>query len=292
MPSDYTVTPITIIVTDVDDHVPEFDNDVYDISIPENIENGSPVPGLSIYVEDDDIGQNSKYDLRLEDVYNSEGVFFLNTEHGEGRTPISIKVKDSSKLDYDVDDEDKRFFSFDIISSVDGFDLSSARVTIKLLDMNDNAPVFNDFTYKFNVPENVTVGTKVGDVYATDKDYGIYGEIEYTLSGFGSLFFKTDKNKGGLYVAQMLDYEKQKSYSLTLSAKDGGGKGSTTSVFVDVIDINDNAPIFETSEYSRTIRDGATSFEPQLVVRVSNYCYFYKYLCMKTLHNFKCFLLI
>lgn len=269
MPSDYTVTSVTVIVTDMDDHVPEFNKDIFDISIPENIENGSPVPGLSIYVEDHDIGQNSKYDLRLEDEFNSEGVFSLSTDHGEGRTPITIKVKDSSKLDYDVDDDDKRLFIFDIVASVNGEDVSAARVNMKLLDMNDNAPVFYEPSYKFNVLENATVGYKIGNAEATDKDYGIFGEIEYTLTGFGSNMFRTDKNTGGLFVAHTLDYEKQKSYSLTLIAKDGGGKGSTASIFVDIIDVNDNAPIFEASEYSRTIRDGATSFEPQFVIRVS-----------------------
>jgi hypothetical protein len=269
VPSDYTVTPVTIIVTDVDDHVPEFNKQVYDISIPENIENGSPIPGLSIYVKDNDIGQNSKYDLKLRDVFNSDGVFSISTKHGEGRTPVIIKVKDSSKLDYDVDDDEMRHFSFDIVSSVNDVELSSARVNIKLLDMNDNTPEFDQISYKFNVMENSTIGTKVGDAHATDRDYGIFGDIEYSLTGFGSNMFQTDKSKGGIYVAQLLDYEKQKSYSLTLIGKDGGGKGSTVSVYVDVLDVNDNAPIFELSEYSRTIRDGATSFEPQLVVRVS-----------------------
>ncbi|XP_038210910.1 cadherin-23 [Zerene cesonia] len=270
VPSDFTVIPVTVIVTDVDDHVPIFNKDTFDISIPENIDNGSPIPGLSIYVEDIDLGQNSKYDLKLRDVFNSEGVFALTNEHGEGRTPISVKVKDSSKLDYDVDDEEKRLFSFDIVTSLHDKELSSARVNVKLLDVNDNAPVFEEQQYKLNVLENATVDTKIGDIRATDKDYGIFGEIEYTLSGFGANFFKTDKNKGGIYVARELDYESQKSYSLTLFAKDGGGKGSTTSVFIDVLDVNDNVPLFEASEYSRTIRDGATSFEPQLVIRASD----------------------
>ncbi|XP_059061390.1 cadherin-23 [Achroia grisella] len=270
VPSDYTVTPVTIIVTDVDDHVPKFNKEVFDISIPENIENGSPIPGLSIYVEDNDIGQNSRYDLKLRDVFNSEGIFTISTEHGEGRTPISIKVKDSTKLDYDVDNEEQRLYSFDIVSSVGNLDLSSARVNIKLLDMNDNAPLFEEPSYKFNVLENATIGTKIGDVQATDKDYGIFGEIDYILTGFGSNLFKTDSNKGGIYVAQLLDYEKQKSYSLTLLAKDGGGKGTTTSIYVDVLDVNDNVPMFESVDYSRTIRDGATSFEPQLIIRATD----------------------
>lgn len=267
VPSDYTVTSITIIVTDVDDHAPRFNKDVFDISIPENIENGSPIPGLSIYVEDDDIGQNSKYDLKLRDVLNSRDVFAVTTEHGEGRTPITIKVTDSSRLDYDVDSDEGRLFSLDIVSLLNDVELSAARVNIKLLDVNDNAPVFERATYKFDTLENTTIGSKVGDVAATDKDFGIFGELEYTLTGFGSNLFNTDKQRGGLYVQQELDYEKQKSYSLTLFAKDGGGKSSSTSIFIDVLDVNDNAPIFEATEYTRTIRDGATSFEPQLVLR-------------------------
>nr|XP_032511121.1 cadherin-23 isoform X1 [Danaus plexippus plexippus] len=270
VPSDYTVIPITIIVTDADDHKPIFNGDVFDISIPENIENGSPIPELSIYVEDYDLGQNSKYDLHIRNVRNSENVFSITPDHGEGRTPISIKVKDSSKLDYDVDDEDKRLFSFDIVATVNGLELSHAKVNIKLLDMNDNAPVFDQPFYKFNVLENASIGFKIGELQASDKDYGIFGEIEYFLSGFGSNIFKTDKVLGGIFVANMLDYETQKSYSLTLLAKDGGGKSTSVSIFIDVLDTNDNTPIFEASEYSRTIRDGATSFEPQLVIRATD----------------------
>ncbi|XP_041976287.1 cadherin-23 [Aricia agestis] len=270
LPSDFTVMPVTIIVTDDNDHIPEFNKKDFDISIPENIENGSPIPGLSVYVDDNDIGQNSRYNLSLRDVHNSEGVFYISTDHGEGRTPINIKVKDTTKLDYDVDDEDKRHFSFDMIASVNGEELSSARVNIKLLDVNDNAPVFEQPNYKFYVLESEPVGFKIADVSATDKDYGIYGDIEYTLMGFGSNLFKVDRNKGGLYVGRTLDYESQTSYSLTLIAKDGGGKSATTSIFIDVLDANDNAPVFDSPEYTRTIRDGATSFEPQLVVRATD----------------------
>ncbi|XP_050671945.1 cadherin-23 [Leptidea sinapis] len=270
VPSDFTVIPITIIVTDVDDHIPKFNKDTFDISIPENIENGSPIPGLSIYVEDIDLGENSRYNLHLRDVYNSEGVFSLTTTRGEGRAPISVKVKDSSKLDYDVYDDDKRMFSFDIVTSVNGEELSYARVNVKLLDVNDNGPIFKEQNYKFNVLENSPIETKLGEVQATDKDYGIFGELEYSLSGFGSNFFKTDINKGGIYVARELDYESQKSYSLTLFAKDGGGKISSTSIFIEVLDENDNMPMFEALEYTRTIREGATSFEPLLVVRATD----------------------
>ena len=44
---------------------------------------------------------------------------------------------------------------------------------------------------------------------------------------------------------------------------------STANLFLEVEDVNDNAPVFEQKEYSRTVREGAASFQPQLFVRVS-----------------------
>lgn len=66
-----------------------------------------------------------------------------------------------------------------------------------------------------------------------------------------------------------LDYEQQTSYSLTLEAKDGGNRTTTANILVNVIDVNDNAPIFEQSEYRRNIREGSLSFQPEFFVKVS-----------------------
>lgn len=67
-----------------------------------------------------------------------------------------------------------------------------------------------------------------------------------------------------------LDYEKQKTYSLSIVAIDGGGLETNTNVFVDIIDENDNYPEFENLEYTRTIREGAIEFEPQFFVRATD----------------------
>lgn len=66
-----------------------------------------------------------------------------------------------------------------------------------------------------------------------------------------------------------MDFEKQKSYSLNLEAKDGGGRITTVNILVQLADVNDNAPVFELTEYRRTVREGAVTFQPQFFVRVS-----------------------
>ncbi|XP_053673187.1 protocadherin-16 [Anopheles nili] len=267
LPGDSTTSQITIVLTDVDDHVPEFNQPAYEVSIPENLEPDTPLPGLAIVVTDRDLGANSRYTLALRNVHNSEGVFAVVPKHGEGRTPVVVKVLDSSRLDYDVTNEDAKTFRFQLVASVDGVEKSSATVTVRLQDANDNSPAFPQTTYALKVRENAPQGFKIADLSATDHDAGMFGQLTYAVKGFGAEFFRTHPSEGGLYVERQLDYEEQKSYSLALVARDGGGRETNANVFIDVMDENDNYPAFEALEYTRTIREGATEFEPQFFVR-------------------------
>lgn len=141
---------------------------------------------------------------------------------------------------------------------------------IQLLDANDHSPEFLQSVYKLTVPEDAEPGTRFGDIFARDYDSGSFGELTYTLRGFGADKFSTDPEKGGISVAKKLDYEMQKSYSLTMESKDGGGRVSAVNILIELEDVNDNKPIFEQAEYSRTVREGATSFDPQMFVRATD----------------------
>lgn len=65
-----------------------------------------------------------------------------------------------------------------------------------------------------------------------------------------------------------VDYEQQSSYSLTLEAKDGGNRSTHVVILVEIIDVNDNPPVFNSLEYKRTIREGGTEFQPKFFVQV------------------------
>lgn len=54
-----------------------------------------------------------------------------------------------------------------------------------------------------------------------------------------------------------------------MEAKDGGGRIVSTNILVHLTDVNDNPPVFELSDYRRTVREGATTFQPQFFVKVS-----------------------
>lgn len=270
VPSDYSLTQVTVVVTDVDDHMPEFNEAQFEIDVPENLKNGTPLPGLSMFAIDMDLGKNSRYNLSLENVLNAENVFEVSPTSGQSRTPIVVKVVDSTKLDYDVKSTDEHVLKFDLVASVNGVKLSKSRVTVYLQDVNDNGPIFEKSNYEVFVNEDAEIGTKIADISATDKDSELFGKINYTLKGFGAENFRADKYTGGIFVKEHLDYEHQKSYSLSIVAVDGGGWESNANVFVNVVDVNDNAPSFEALEYTRTIREGATQFEPEFFVRAND----------------------
>lgn len=269
LPSESTTTEVTIVVTDVDDQIPEFNQDLYEIYVQEDIGNDTPLPGLNMFITDEDVGVNSRYQLELVHLNTTE-VFDIFPKSGEGRTPIVIKVKDASNLDYDVEDEALRTFLLQVNAIVGEEIVATAHILIHLTDTNDNVPEFTETSYRFHVKENSPQGQKISDISATDIDSGDFGKIKYSLKGFGSEKFYTLATSGGIYVNENLDYEQQKSYSLTLEAQDGGGKVSSVNVFIEVDDLNDNPPEFEQREYLRTIREGATSFEPQLTVRAND----------------------
>ncbi|XP_067617617.1 cadherin-99C [Eurosta solidaginis] len=122
---------------------------------------------------------------------------------------------------------------------------SSATVNIKVTDINDKNPEFDESTlpYVFEVDE----GKKdafVGIVHATDADEGINAEITYSIPQ--DMPFAIDGKSGEIRTATPLDYERQKEYRFVVTAKDGApdARLGTASVTVQVRDLPDEVPKF------------------------------------------------
>ncbi|XP_066594844.1 cadherin-87A [Prorops nasuta] len=272
IPADTAISIVTIVVTDVDDLIPVFNQERFDIKISEDIQPDTPLPGLNMIVSDGDVGDNAKYKLALRDVREYPGIsraFSVSPVEAQGRVPVVIRAKDVDVLDYDVDDPAKRDLEFEVVAIVDSRIVAKSRVHVKLLDANDHSPEFTQSVYKLFIREDAKPGARF-EVFAVDYDSGAFGELSYTLRGFGTDKFQTDFKDGGVSVAKSLDYEVQKSYSLTMEAKDGGGRVTAVNILIELEDVNDNEPIFEQSEYARTVREGATSFDPQMFVRATD----------------------
>ncbi|XP_009578552.1 PREDICTED: protocadherin Fat 3-like [Fulmarus glacialis] len=168
---------------------------------------------------------------------------------------------------------------------------SFATVTITVLDINDNPPVFERRDYLVTVPEDTSPGTEVLSVFATSQDIGTNAEIAYLIrSGNEKGKFRINsktvnplilitfgmtstnlppelpsktililKAEGAISIFEALDYESCKDFYLVVEAKDGGtpALSAVTTVNVNVTDVNDNAPKFSQVVYSAVISEDA-----------------------------------
>ena len=125
----------------------------------------------------------------------------------------------------------------------------TAVITLTVLDVNDNSPVFLNTPYDTTVLENEPVGSKVADVKASDEDAGINGTsgISFYLSNStnGSTYFAVDNRTGVLTIARSL-INVLGNLEVEVVAEDGGGPPRKTveAMMIIVQDTNNNAPKF------------------------------------------------
>jgi hypothetical protein len=110
-------------------------------------------------------------------------------------------------------------------------------------------------------------------VHATDKDTGLFGSVRYTgITGQASDAFSMDSDTGLITVAMgsSLDREVAAQLRLTVHARDEDGKGNagTVSLTVNLLDVNDNAPIFQREVYEFTLNSDFTNFTAPAFIKV------------------------
>nr|XP_010944226.2 protocadherin beta-5 [Camelus bactrianus] len=135
---------------------------------------------------------------------------------------------------------------------------------LQLTDINDHSPEFLEREMLLKIPENVQRGTVFSLKTAQDFDIGSNTIQNYTIST-NSHFHVVTHNRGDgrkypeLVLEKALDREEQPELRLTLTALDGGAppRSGTTTVHIEVVDINDNAPEFLQSLYEVEIPENS-----------------------------------
>ncbi|XP_066507562.1 protocadherin alpha-2-like [Hoplias malabaricus] len=140
------------------------------------------------------------------------------------------------------------------------------RVEVNVVDINDNAPVFPLQTLVKNITENVVPGDRFSLPGAKDLDVGINSVKSYVLSP--NEHFTLDVQSYGeqsisaeLVLHKALDRERESVIRLTLTAIDGGkpARSGTMAVIVNVLDINDNNPVFSKPLYKVKVKENVPS---------------------------------
>ncbi|NXP25371.1 DSG2 protein, partial [Scytalopus superciliaris] len=140
---------------------------------------------------------------------------------------------------------------------------------IKVVDINDNFPVFSHEVFVGSIEELSETGTIVMRINATDADEpnNLNSKIAFRIvSQSPSTAFSMDKNTGEVRVAKInLDREAQSSYSLVVEAKDRGGalggNAATCSLEIKILDVNDNLPVVESRTFEGSIEENRANVE-------------------------------
>ena len=227
-----------VTIIDENDNPPRFEKSYYEKSIYENNQPGSVI--LKVYANDTDVGINSDLTFKIEPFVDMSKFVI------EPKTGI---IKAAGSFDRETDNST---YTFNVIVSDNGSPplTDRTRITIVILDRNDNAPSFNADSYSMSVLENSAARKSIGQITAYDPDSGENGKVSFRIpSNFSSFPFHIFEN-GTMITTEELDHEDQSQYVLEVVAFDHGDEPQQKAipVFITVKDENDNAPTIDFPE--------------------------------------------
>ncbi|XP_060904483.1 protocadherin-19 isoform X8 [Labrus mixtus] len=240
MSNSMEICVIKVEIEDLNDNAPRFPTSHIDIEISENASPGTRFPLEGASDPDSGIFGVQSYSITPNELFGLE----IKTR-GDGSKIAELVVQKS------LDRETQSHYSYEI-SAEDGGDppkIGAVQLNIKVIDSNDNNPVFDETVYTVNVMENSPINTLVIDLNATDPDEGTNGEVVYSFHSYVTEktrdAFKIDPRTGIITVNGVLDYETAQIYEIDVQAKDLGPNSipAHCKVTVNVMDTNDNPPV-------------------------------------------------
>ncbi|KAK2904214.1 protocadherin-11 X-linked isoform X1 [Channa argus] len=231
MPPLNTSAMVLIKIKDENDNVPIFPQPEIQLSIPEN--NDPSTQLIKISATDADSGHNAEIIYTL----GPDAPDGFNIDRRSGILSVGKRL----------DREKQERYSFTVIARDNGSTSLQSNVTVRLIvqDLNDNSPAFTHPEYNFYVPENLPLYGTVGLITVTDADSGENAVITLSILN-GKDNFIIDPQTGVIKPNITFDREQQSSYTFMVKAVDGGQPPSSSyaKVTINVVDVNDNRPVF------------------------------------------------
>ena len=197
---------------------------------------------VSLLATDKDIGKNAKLSFSIASG-NDAGHFKIDSDTG--------KIYTNALLDYE------KINNYNlVVTAKDTKHTSRANVIIRVGNINDNAPVFQPRLYKISIPENQALDEVIVTVSASDKDP--FGGLTYSLIQVTNMF-TVDPASGNISVVSKLDRETIDFFNLTVQVIDGGSPALSDHAVVEIriTDINDNQPIFNSSQQDISVLENS-----------------------------------
>uniref|UniRef100_A0A3Q3ICC6 Cadherin domain-containing protein n=1 Tax=Monopterus albus TaxID=43700 RepID=A0A3Q3ICC6_MONAL len=235
---------IRVNVLDINDNAPVFSKDVYSVMLNENAPIGTTV--IQVNATDLDDGQNGDIVYSFSNSMNQNILKLFDIDPSTGEIVVN------GLLDY----EEKDKYEIEIEASDKGIAplTTEKSVTIKIVDVNDNAPEIEVTSFSSSIPEDSRPGTTVALISVNDLDSGLNGKVICSIEEDVPFVLSPSiqDKMFSLVTKSPLDREKQSHYDLTITAKDAGQPplSSEKTISVVVSDVNDNTPEFLLSPYT------------------------------------------
>ncbi|XP_072519612.1 protocadherin Fat 1 isoform X1 [Salminus brasiliensis] len=215
----------------------QFEKSIYRVALSEFAPPHSPVVMVRAVPKDPSV----KYLLQYK-MHQHRNPFVINSNTGLITTVGPVQAERVSQYEFDVVTSDRR---------------ASAKVVVNVIDMNNNAPKFQQSTYAASVDENVPIGTSVLAVSASDADEGENGYVTYSIVSVHKKPFAIDYFTGVISTSEQLDYEMMPSkFYIRVRASDWGSpfrREAEAVVSIALNNLNDNQPLFENIDCEVTV---------------------------------------
>ncbi|XP_074460303.1 cadherin-related family member 2 isoform X3 [Larus michahellis] len=249
---------VTIDLIDSNDHIPEFPQSTYSLSVMENCPDGTIIaPNITAYDPDSGVLGEITYQLLPETIHT---IFTVNATTG------TVLVQNGSLLDRET-----RSIYYANLQAKDGGNLVGTTVLeITVLDANDMVPIVTG-SYFISVEEGQNISTQIRAI-DNDEPGSPNSNLGFRiLPGPFSENFTINETTGEMHSKEPLDREaledEQGRMVVTVLVYDHGVPQLNTSanVTITVGDLNDNAPVFLNQSYEFSVfEDSPGSFVGQV----------------------------
>ncbi|NXX37177.1 CDHR2 protein, partial [Nicator chloris] len=237
---------VTINLIDSNDHIPEFPQSTYNLSVMENSPNGTIIsPNITAYDPDSGVLGQVTYQLLPETIRKT---FTVNATTG------ALLVYDGSLLDRET-----HSIYYANLQAKDGGNLAGTTVLeITVLDANDMPPVIIG-SYFISVEEGQNVSAQIQAI-DNDEPGSLNSKLGFKiLPGLFSNNFTINTDTGEMHSKEPLDREaledEHGQMVVTVMVYDHGEPplNTTVNITISVGDLNDNIPVFLNQSYEFSV---------------------------------------
>ncbi|EMP35335.1 Protocadherin gamma-B1 [Chelonia mydas] len=240
---------IRVNVTDANDNPPVFTEEIYKVSLRENLPRSSLV--LQVKATDKDEGLNAQITYSFSNAKeNARTVFHLDPANG--------RITNTEYLDF----EETNTYMLEVEARDGGGQTAHCKIQIEIFDENDNAPEVTFTSVSSQIPEDSERGTVIALIKAHDRDTGENGQVTcYILKSLPFTIVSSSRNYYKIVTESSLDRERTPEYNITITATDKGSPPLSTqkTILLQISDINDNAPVFEKPSYTAYVPENNPS---------------------------------